>query len=142
MEIAQLAQMVNWLDEEHRRDRAEIARLQQRLEAQSSDIIEQARRIQELEGRLSATQGHLTKFGQLEQAIQNSKVEITALVERGDDGRVQAQRDLERGRLSDRETLSREISEVRRELPRIGRLEEAITIRSVEDDRLSELIMG
>lgn len=142
MEIAQLAQMVNWLDEEHRRDRAEIARLQQRIEAQSSDIIEQARRIQELEGRLASTQGHLTKFGQLEQAIQNSKVEITALVERGDDGRVQAQRDLERARLSDREMLSREIGEVRRELPRIGRLEEAIQIRAVEDDRLSELIMG
>jgi hypothetical protein len=50
MELTQLAQMVTWLDEEHRRDRAEIARLQQRLEAQSGDVIEQARRIQELEG--------------------------------------------------------------------------------------------
>ena len=53
MELAQLAQMVSWLDEEHRRDRAEIARLQQRLEAQSSDVIEQARRIQELEAKLA-----------------------------------------------------------------------------------------
>ena len=52
MDIAQLAQMVNWLDEEHRRDRGEIARLQQRLESQSGDIIEQARRIQELEAQL------------------------------------------------------------------------------------------
>ncbi|MFN8446715.1 MAG: hypothetical protein U0175_38335, partial [Caldilineaceae bacterium] len=38
--------------------------------------------------------------------------------------------------------LSREISEVRRELPRINRLEEAVEIRAVEDVRLSELIMG
>jgi chromosome segregation ATPase len=38
--------------------------------------------------------------------------------------------------------LSREISEVRKELPRISRLEESIDIRSVEDNRLSELIMG
>ena len=44
MDLTQLAQMVTWLDEEHRRDRAEIARLQQRIEAQSSDIVEQARR--------------------------------------------------------------------------------------------------
>ena len=64
MDIAQLAQMVNWLDEEHRRDRAEIARVQQRIEAQSADIIEQARRIQELEGRLAGTQSQLTKFGE------------------------------------------------------------------------------
>jgi chromosome segregation ATPase len=142
MDIAQLAQMVNWLDEEHRRDRAEIARLQQRIEAQSADIIEQARRIQELEGRLSGTQAHLTRFGQIEQAIQNAKLELTGLVERNEEGRVQSQRELERARMSDREMLSREISEVRKELPRINRLEESIDIRSVEDSRLSELIMG
>ena len=87
MELAQLAQMVNWLDEEHRRDRAEIARLQQRIEAQSADVIEQARRIQELEARLANTQGHLTKFNQIEQAIQNAKSELSALVDRAEEAR-------------------------------------------------------
>ncbi len=142
MDIAQLAQLVNWLDEEHRRDRAEIARLQQRIEAQSADIIEQARRIQELEGRIAGTQAQLTKFGQLEHAIQNTKMELTGMVERLEEGRTTGQRELERARLGDREMLSREISEVRKELPRLSRLEEAIDIRSVEDNRLSELIMG
>ena len=66
MDLTQLAQMVTWLDEEHRRDRAEIARLQQRIEAQSADIIEQARRIQDLEGRLANTQGQLTRFNQMD----------------------------------------------------------------------------
>jgi chromosome segregation ATPase len=84
----------------------------------------------------------LGKFGQLEQSIHNAKTELAGMVERGDEGRVQAQRELERSRLSDREMLSREISEVRRELPRISRLEESIEIRSIEDERLSELIMG
>lgn len=142
MDIAQLAQLVNWLDEEHRRDRAEIARLQQRLEAQSADIIEQARRIQELEGRLAGTQAHLQKFGQIEHAIQNTKLELTGMVERLEEARGQGLREAERGRLADREMLSREISEVRKEIPRITRLEEAVDIRLVEDNRLSELIMG
>lgn len=142
MELAQLAQMVSWLDEEHRRDRAEIARLQQRIEAQSADVIEQARRIQELESRLASTQGHLGKFNQVEQAIQNAKSELSGLVDRAEEARSQAAREVERSRLSDREALSREISEVRRELPRIGRLEEAIDLRAVEDQRLAELIMG
>lgn len=142
MELAQLAQMVSWLDEEHRRDRAEIARLQQRIEAQSSDVIEQARRIQELEAKLASTQGHLTKFNQIEQAIQNAKGELGGLVDRAEEARSQAAREVERSRLGDREALSREISEVRRELPRISRLEEAIGLRAVEDQRLAELIMG
>ena len=142
MDIAQLAQMVNWLDEEHRRDRAEIARLQQRIESQSADIIEQARRIQDLEGKLASTQSQFTRFNQIESAINNTKHELTNLVERDSEIRVSSQRELERMRLTDCETLSREISEVRCELPRFNRLEEAMEIRSVEDVRLSELIMG
>ncbi len=142
MDLTQLAQMVTWLDEEHRRDRAEIARLQQRIEAQSSDIIEQARRIQELEGRLASTQAQFTRFNQVEAAIQNTKTELVGLVERAYEERVSGQRELERSRMSDREMLSREISEVRRELPRIGRVEESIQIRTTEDERLGELIMS
>ncbi|MFN8444249.1 MAG: hypothetical protein U0175_25930, partial [Caldilineaceae bacterium] len=133
MDIAQLAQMVNWLDEEHRRDRAEIARLQQRIESQSADIIEQARRIQDLEGKLASTQSQFTRFNQIESAINNTRHELTSLVERDTETRTSAQRELERMRLTDREFLSREISEVRRELPRINRLEEAVEIRAVED---------
>ncbi|MCB0081901.1 MAG: hypothetical protein KDE47_13260 [Caldilineaceae bacterium] len=142
MDITQLAQMVNWLDEEHRRDRAEIARLQQRVESQSADIIEQARRIQELEARLASTNSQLGRFGQIEAVVENTKQELITIVERSSEDRVQGQRELERSRLSDREMLAREINEVRRELPRISRLEEAVDVRSVEDDRLSELIMG
>jgi hypothetical protein len=142
MELTQLAQMVTWLDEEHRRDRAEIARLQQRLEAQSGDVIEQARRIQELEGRLATTQAQLMRFNQIDQSIQNTRNELVALVERAYEERVAGQRELERSRLGDREVLSREIGEVRRELPRLGRLEEAVQLRTAEDDRLGELIMS
>jgi DNA repair exonuclease SbcCD ATPase subunit len=142
MDIAQLAQMVNWLDEEHRRDRAEIARLQQRLESQSADNIEMARRVQELEGRLAQTQAGLSRFTQVETAINNTKTELTALVDRDTEARSNLQREFERTRMADREIISREVSEVRRELPRIARLEESIEVRAVEDVRLSELIMG
>ena len=64
------------------------------------------------------------------------------MVERLEEDRTTEHREIERARLADREMLSREISEVRKELPRVTRLEEAIDIRSVEDNRLSELIMG
>jgi uncharacterized coiled-coil protein SlyX len=62
MDLTQLSQMVAWLDEEHRRDREEIARLDQRLQSMTIENQEQARRIQELEGRLASTQAQLTQF--------------------------------------------------------------------------------
>ncbi len=140
MDLAQLAQMVNWLDEEHRRDRAEIARLQQLVETQSAEMVEQTRRIQELEGRLASTQAQLTRFTQLEQQIQNLKNEVTGLVERESEARANALREIERNRLSDREALTRQIAEVRRELPRLNRLEEDLESRREEDARLAELV--
>ncbi|RPI42426.1 MAG: hypothetical protein EHM67_06725, partial [Hyphomicrobiaceae bacterium] len=62
--------MVAWLDEEHRRDREEIARLDQRLQNMAIEKQEQSRRIQDLESRLASTAAQLTRFTQLEQALQ------------------------------------------------------------------------
>ena len=49
MNLNQATQMLTWLDEERRRDKGELAKLQQRVESQAAEITEQARRIQELE---------------------------------------------------------------------------------------------
>jgi hypothetical protein len=141
MDTDQLAQMVTWLDEEHRRDRAEIGRLQQQLESQSGEIVEQARRIQEMEGRLASTTAQLGRFTQLEQQIDSVKQELGLIIDRSDEGQAQVAREFERARLADREALTREISEVRRELPRIGRIEEAVERRKGEEERLVDMIM-
>lgn len=141
MDTAQLAQMVTWLDEEHRRDRAEISRLQQQLESQAGDIVEQARRIQELEGRLASTTAQLGRFTQLEQQIESVKQELGLMIDRSDEGQAQVAREFDRARLADREAISREISEVRRELPRIGRIEEKVELRKGEEERLVDMIM-
>jgi hypothetical protein len=133
--------MVTWLDEEHRRDRAEISRLQQQIESQTGDIVEQARRIQELEGRLASTTAQLGRFTQLEQQIESVKQELGLMIDRSDEGQAQVAREFDRARLSDREAISREISEVRRELPRIGRIEEAVELRKGEEERLVDMIM-
>ena len=122
-------------------DRAEISRLQQQIESQAEDIIEQARRIQELEGRLATTIAQLGRFTQLEQQIESVKQEFGLMLDRADESRAQAAREYERARLADREAMTREISEVRRELPRIGRVEEAVELRKGEEERLVDMIM-
>jgi peptidoglycan hydrolase CwlO-like protein len=58
MNLNQLTQMVTWLDEERRRDKTELAKLQQQVESLAAEIAEQARRIQELEEKLARTQAN------------------------------------------------------------------------------------
>lgn len=142
MDLTQLSQMVAWLDEEHRRDREEIARLDQRLQSMVIENQEQSRRIQDLEGRLANTQAQLTQFAQIQQALQQLKNEVVMLLDKQSETRLQAERESERARMSDREALSRGIAEVRKELPRLGRAEEELVSRRAEDQRLGEMLLA
>ena len=64
------------------------------------------------------------------------------MLDRAEEGRAQARRANSNGAaLADREALAREIGEVRRELPRIGRVEEAVELRKGEEERLVDMIM-
>ncbi|MCX6029699.1 MAG: hypothetical protein NT169_10415 [Chloroflexi bacterium] len=142
MDLTQLSQMVAWLDEEHRHDREELAKLDQRLQGLVIENQEQARRIQDLEGRLASTQAQLTRFTQIEQALQQLKNEVVVMLDKQTEARMQAEREADRARLGDREALSRGIAEIRKELPRLGRLEEELVTRQAEDQRLGEMLLA
>jgi hypothetical protein len=142
MDLTQLSQMVAWLDEEHRRDREELARLDQRLQNMAIEKQEQSRRIQDLESRLASTQAQLTKFTQLEQALQQLKGEVVVLLDKQVEARLTAEREIERARISDREALGRGIAEIRKELTRLGRVEEELVARQAEDQRLGEMALA
>lgn len=142
MDLTQLSQMVAWLDEEHRRDREEIARLDQRLQSMAVERQEQARRIQDLESRLASTHAQLTRFTQIEQALQQLKNEVVVLLDKQTEARLHAEREAERARLSDREVLNRGLAEARKELARLSRLEEELVARQAEDQRLGEMVLA
>jgi hypothetical protein len=142
MDLTQLSQMVTWLDEEHRADREELAKLDQRLQSILTENQQQARRIQELEGRLASTAAQLTRFTQLEQAIQQLKNEVVLVMDKHTDARLQSERESERARLSDREAMARGIAELRKEMMRLGPIDEELRNRLAEDQRLSEIVLA
>jgi hypothetical protein len=142
MDLTQLSQMVTWLDEEHRRDRDEIAKLDQRLQSAMVENQEQSRRIQELEGRLASTQAQLSRFTQIDQSLQQLKNEVIVMLNKEGEERLNGEREVERARMTDRETTSRAFAELRKEMPRIARLEEEQVTRRAEDQRLGEMLLA
>ncbi len=142
MDLTQLSQMVTWLDEEHRRDREELAKLDQRLQSMAIEKQEQARRLQDLEGRLASTHAQLSRFTQIEQALQQLKNEVVVMLDKQTEARLHAERESERARLSDREALSRSVAEIRKELSRVARIEEDLVARQAEDQRLGEMLLA
>jgi hypothetical protein len=142
MDLNQLNTMVNWLDSQHRHESEELAKLDQRIQALMLENQEQARRIQELEGRLASTQAQLIRFTQIEQALQQLKNEVVVMLNKESEARLHSERETERSRMSERETIARAIAEVRKELPRLNHIDEALVTRQAEAQRQSEMIMA
>jgi hypothetical protein len=142
MDLTQLSQIVTWLDEEHRHDRDELAKLEQRLQSMALENQQQARRIQELEGRLASTSAQLNRFAQLDQSMQQLKNEVGVMLDKHTETRLQTDRESERVRVSDRDAFSRNLAEIRKDLQRLSRVEEELVTRQAEDQRLGEMLLA
>ncbi|MGD8397511.1 MAG: hypothetical protein PVG11_01505, partial [Anaerolineae bacterium] len=142
MDLGQLTQMTTWLDEEHRRDKAEMIRLQQKVERQEAELEDQARVIKDLEGRQVTMQSQLLQFKQLASAIEQLKGEVVQMIDQADERRQQEERESERVRSIERDNVSRALNEIRRELQRLPRMQEEIDLRKAEQKRVSEIVLN
>ena len=142
MDLSQLTQMATWLDEEHRRDKAELVRMQQRAESQEAELQDQARLVKDLEGRMVNMQAQLLKFPQLETALQQLKEEVVQMLGQADERRQQETRESERVRAIERENVSRALNEIRRELQRLPRFDEELNLRKAEQRRVGESLLN
>ena len=141
LDINQIAQMLRFMEDERRKDRAQIAVLQGNLTGQSNEIADLVRRLQNLDANLKVTQAALAKTQKYDILLEEYKTELLAYVGRGDEELKKAARESERVRLLEIETLQRQINEVRKELPRIGKVEDELPTRRAEEKRLSEMIL-
>ena len=141
MDLGQLSQMATWLDEEHRRDKAELIRLQQQVEGQAAELQDQNRVIQDLEGRLAGLQAQVPKSTHLEASLQQLKDNVGQMIAQSDERRQHEARESERVRAIERDNVSRAISELRRELQGLPRLSEQLEARKAEQRRVGESVL-
>lgn len=140
MDFSQASKMLAWLDEERRKDKAEIAALQQRVIGLESALTDSARRIQELEGRASALQTQLSRLPQVDKALDRLRQEIIQLIEEGDARYMAAAREAEKVHRIEYDNLSRALAEQKKELTPIPRLEEQILPLQAEQQRLNAVL--
>jgi hypothetical protein len=142
MDLGQLTQMTTWLDEEHRRDKAELIRLQQKLEAQETELEDQARVIKDLEGRMANMQAQQTRVSQFETALQQLKGEVVGMLGQADERRQQEVREVERIRAIERDNASKALNEIRRDLQRLPHLVEEMGLRKAEQRRVGDSLLN
>ncbi|HTP11625.1 MAG TPA: hypothetical protein VMP08_25400 [Anaerolineae bacterium] len=140
LSLGQLAQQIKWMEDERRKDKAQIATLQEQLVGQTRELTEATRRLQEIDNTLKASQAVMARLLNTDRVLEEFKTDVIAMVNRLDDDRKKSERETERIRNLAIETLQRQINEIKVEVPRISKIEEELPTRRAEEKRLAELM--
>src|SRR5579864_8299952 len=142
MDANQTERMIEWLDEERRRDRATIARLEERLNQQQEYIETLTRRQGGLENDHASLRTAFLPVGRDTDLMELMRSELHEQLEAIEARRLTAEREADRRAEVARESISRPIREIS---DRIEALEDAITElpgARVERDRFATALAG
>jgi chromosome segregation ATPase len=136
MDINQVARMIEWLDEERRRDKQTIATLQERLSQQQDSIDTLLKRINSIESDQSVLRTQTLPVGRDAEIMETLRKEMHQLVESIETKRLTAERETERRMEIARDTMMRPVRDMLDKLSNLERRTTELPAISVEKDRL------
>lgn len=136
MDLNQVTQLLTWLDEEHRKDKAVLMALQSQIDTQKAQLTEQARQLQEIQATLARIEGQLPRLAQLDAAIQGVRTEFSGLL-----AKHAAERDVQeemrtRSDKLEAESLARIVRQVQERVESIASFENVAGALRDEDSKL------
>jgi chromosome segregation ATPase len=140
MDINQIAQMIEWLDEERRRDKATIATLTERLEQQAETINTLQRRVINVESDQTTLQeGGLTASKDRD-VIESLRSELQQMVETSEARRLTAEREAERRQELARDNAQRYLREIEERVDKLQRTVNGLGDVRMETSRATDLV--
>ena len=114
MDINQAAKLIEWLDEERRKDKTTIARLEERLYSQEQTIEALVRRVNSVESDQTKLQSETFHKSRLspDDVSESTRREMRELLERVEAQRLNAEREQEKRQEIAREALARPLREL------------------------------
>jgi chromosome segregation ATPase len=140
MDINQAARLIEWLDEERRRDKATIATLEERLAQQQDTIDTLMKRFNSLESDQTVMRSQLTPNGRDSDLLEQLRKEMQQLVENAEAKRLTAEREAERRSELAREQLARPLREVSDTVTQLERQLTELPAQHQERDRLAAAV--
>ena len=140
MDVNQAAKMIEWLDEERRRDKSTIATLQERL-AQQQDLMDTLnRRIHSLESDQASLRTQASSPSRDNDLMEQMRREMGQAIEAVEAKRLTAEREAERRMELAREASMRPVREMTEKLGKIERTTTELPAINVEQDRLITMV--
>ncbi len=137
MDVNQAARMIEWLDEERRRDKATIATLQERLTQQQDTIDTLNKRLNSIESDQSMLRGEMSTPGRDNESLDQLRKDMQQMIEQVEAKRLTAEREAERRAELAREANAKPVRDITEKLSKIERQTTELPSINVEKDRLS-----
>lgn len=140
MDINQAARMIEWLDEERRRDKATIATLEERLAQQQESLSSLMKRLGSMESDQTVMKSQFTPSGREADVMEQLRKEMQQQLEKLEAKRLTAEREAERRAELTRENLQRSIREQSERADRMERQTSELPAQQVERERVSDAV--
>ncbi len=137
MEINQIASMIEWLDEERRRDKALIATLEERVAQQSNSVDSMQRRVDTVETDQALIKQEALPAKREHDIIDQVRHDMEQMLENAEARRLTAEREAERRLELQRENIQRAVAELSEKADRLERQLANISDIQTEGDRLA-----
>lgn len=137
MEINQIASMIEWLDEERRRDKALIATLEERVALQSDSVDTMQRRVNTVESDQAMIKQEALPANKEHDIIEQVRLDMEQMLENAEARRLTAEREAERRLELQRENIQRAVAELGEKADRLERQLTNISDVQTEGDRLT-----
>ena len=137
MDINQIASMIEWLDEERRRDKALIATLEERLARQSTSVDTMQRRVNTVESDQALIKMEALPAKKEHDIIDQVRQDMEKMLENAEARRLTAEREAERRLELQRENIQRAVAELSEKADRLERQLANISDIQTEGDRLT-----
>lgn len=140
MDLEQITKKLDWLDEERRKDKASLETLRDRLNSLEANQPAVLEKTTALEADLARITTALGRFEQVEAAIAQLRVDFSRNLDNLEKLRTERERDMEKVRRADLDTLNKAIAENRKALDALPEIKRNLHARQEEDFRLGKLI--
>jgi chromosome segregation ATPase len=140
MELEQIIKQVDWLDDEHRKDKSVLIALEERLANLEANLPTVIKQIKDLDGETTRLGALLSRMDHFDENLLQSRVESKHSLEELEKAVKQRDEELEKIRRVEQRAVESSIVDLRKELAPISELKRGIQARVDEDTRLSRSI--
>ncbi len=140
MELDELVKRLDWLEKEHRKDRAAIADLQEKLVSYEGNMAHLQNQIKQASGDISRFAPIAARLDQFDAMLTQYRSESSKAIDEIEKRRLKHEREIDDRRRLELENVNKSILDIRNSLEVIGDLRRSIQAQVEEDARLGRSI--